>query len=155
MVKIVTGKINSFKTTKIRRIYDEMQIGDGFITEKVMKGNLVYGYKLVRLKDKYTIDFIIRDIYDDGSKEIIYQLGPYHFYQEAFIFVHNEIKRFIREGVNPVFLDEISLLELNNMGFYQGLLELLNANIDLYLVIRIDLLDRVVKKFNIQEYEIV
>ncbi len=155
MVKIVTGKINSFKTTKIKKIFDEKQIGDGLIAEKIMRGNLVYGYKLIRLKDKFSMDFIIRDIYDDSSKDIIYKLGPYHFYQEAFSFINKEIQRFIKEGVNPVFLDEISLLELNNMGYYQGLLELLKANIDLYLVVRRDLLERVLQKFKIEDYEII
>jgi nucleoside-triphosphatase THEP1 len=155
MVKIVTGKINSYKTTRLLNLYNEINEGDGFIATKTMKDNLVYGYTLVRLSDGYEMDLVIRDIFDDSTKPIIYQLGPYHFYQEAFVFIHNEIKRFINLGISPVFLDEISLLELNNMGYYQGLIALLKQDIDLYLVIREDLLEKVLKKFNINEYEIV
>lgn len=155
MVKIVTGKINSYKTTRLKKYYDMTKIGDGFIALKTMKDNLVYKYDLIQLSNGEVIPFIIRDTFDDLKKEVLYQLGPYHFYKEAFEIVEEKIEEFIIKGIEPIFLDEISLLELNDLGFSQVLKRLLDKKIDLCLVIREDLLDKVLTKFKIKNYEII
>lgn len=154
MVKIVTGKINSFKTTRLKKYYELTKIGDGFIALKTMKDNLVYKYDLVQLSDGLVIPFIIRDIFDDNKKEVLYKLGPYNFYKEAFEIVEEKIEEFIIKGIEPIFLDEISLLELSDLGFNKVLKKLLDKEIDLCLVIREDLLDKVLEKFKIKNYEI-
>lgn len=155
MVKIVTGRINSYKTTRLKNYYDINKIGDGFIALKTMKDNLVYKYDLVQLSDGLVIPFIIRDIFDDNKKEVLYELGPYRFYKEAFKIVEDKIGEFVIKGIEPIFLDEISLLELNDLGFSKVLKRLLDKNIDLCLVIREDLLDKVLEKFKIKNYEII
>lgn len=155
MVKIVTGKINSYKTTRLKKYYDMTKIGDGFIALKTMKDNLVYKYDLIQLSNGEVIPFIIRDTFDDLKKEVLYQLGPYRFYKEAFEIVEEKIEEFIIKGIEPIFLDEISLLELNDLGFSQVLKKLLDKKIDLCLVIREDLLDKVLTKFKIKNYEII
>ncbi len=155
MVKIVTGKINSYKTTKLKKIYQQNQIGDGLIAKKTMRGDLVYGYTLVRLSNGKETPFIIRDIYYKNDKEIIYKLGPYLFYKEAFNYIDELVEKWIKETTNPIFLDEISILELQEKGYYHTLEKLLQENIDLYLVVRSDLIKKVVDKFNIKEYQII
>jgi hypothetical protein len=47
------------------------------------------------------------------------------------------------------------LLELNNQGYHKVLTKLLDMKIDLVLVIREDLLKKVIDKYQIKEYEII
>lgn len=153
MVKIVTGKINSLKTTRMESLYQKSMIGDGFIARKVMKDNLVIRYDLIRLSDQKKFPYIIRDSYI-GSEEVLFKMGPYCFLTSAFALVESEVQRFIKEGVSPIYLDEISLLELKDLGYHRILKDLLDKKIDLVLVIREDLLERVLQKYKIDEYEL-
>ncbi len=155
MVKIVTGKINSFKTTRLLEHYQKDLLGDGFIAKKIMSNNQVHSYNLVQLSTKKEIPFIIRDIYDDESKPIIYKLGPYHFYKSAFDFVEKKIYGFIKDGISPIYLDEISLLELEGLGYHQILKKLVDKQIDLCLVVREDLLPKVIEKYQLKDVEII
>jgi nucleoside-triphosphatase THEP1 len=155
MIKIVTGKINSYKTTRLFNHYQDSLLGDGFIARKMMKNDLVYGYDLIQLSNGYKIPFIRRDIFDDTAYEVIYKLGPYHFFESAFLYVEEKIDEFIKQGISPIYLDEISLLELQDQGFHQVLLKLLEQKIDLVLVIREDLLEQVLTKYKIEDYELI
>jgi nucleoside-triphosphatase THEP1 len=155
MVKIVTGRINSFKSTRLESYYKENQLGDGFIAKKIMKDSLVYGYNLQRLSTGEEIPFIIRDIYLDESNEIIYKLGPYCFYKRAFIYLDKMIDEFIKNRISPVYLDEIGVLELNGQGFDQIINRLIQEDIDLCLVVRSDLLDKVCERYGFNEVEII
>ncbi|MFW5889521.1 MAG: nucleoside-triphosphatase [Bacillota bacterium] len=155
MVKIVTGKINSYKTTKLENIYRKIKNGDGFIAKKTMKNDLVYGYTLVRLSNGDKTPFIIRDIYYDNNKDIIYKLGPYLFYKDAFNYINETVNEWIKKDINPIFIDEISILELQEKGYYKILMKLLSLNKDLYLVVRSDLIEKVIKKFRIKEFQII
>ncbi|MDT8336190.1 MAG: nucleoside-triphosphatase [Candidatus Izemoplasmatales bacterium] len=155
MVKIVTGKINSYKSTRLLELYNKDHLGDGFIAKKIMKNDLVMGYDLVQLSNKKEIPFIRRDIYDKGIEDVIYQLGPYHFFKSAFEYVEKEVEDFSKRGVSPIYLDEISLLELEENGFHKVLVKLLKKEIDLCLVVRVDLLDRVLEKYQIKDKVII
>jgi nucleoside-triphosphatase THEP1 len=155
MVKIVTGKINSYKSTRLLELYSKDHLGDGFIAKKIMKNDLVMGYDLIQLSNKKEITFIRRDIYDEGIEDVIYKLGPYHFFKSAFEYVEKEVDDFIKRGISPIYLDEISLLELEDKGFHKVLIKLLKNKIDLCLVVRVDLLERVLEKYQINDNVII
>lgn len=155
MVKIVTGKINSFKSTRLEELFKQDHLGDGFIAKKIMKNNLVYGYNLMLLSNQEEIPFIRRDIFDKGNEEIIYKLGPYHFFKSAFQFVEEKMDVFLKFGVSPIYIDEISLLELQDKGFHKVLLKLLQNQVDLCLVVREDLLEKVLEKYQIKNAQII
>ncbi|QWC00542.1 hypothetical protein KHQ88_02940 [Mycoplasmatota bacterium] len=155
MVKIVTGKINSFKSTRLRQYYEHIRMGDGFIAEKVMSGKIVHSYHLVKLSTGKKTPFIIRNQYDDGSYKVQYKIGPYHIFESAIKYVEHEINQMIEDKIHPIFLDEISLLELEGKGFCQILKKLLSLKKDICMVVREDLLEAVLDKFSINEYEII
>jgi nucleoside-triphosphatase THEP1 len=133
--------------------YKEHPVGDGFVAIKQMEENLVFGYKLKRLSSGLEIDYVRRNTFDNLEKEVIYQMGPYNFYKEAFDYVNKTVDDFIKNKVSPIYLDEISLLELKNLGFHSVLKRILESDIDLILVIREDLLAQILKKYNITDYE--
>ncbi|HKL47508.1 MAG TPA: nucleoside-triphosphatase [Candidatus Izemoplasmatales bacterium] len=155
MITIVTGNINSLKTTRLKAHYDARQLGDGFLCLKTMMNDLVHHYDLYRLSTKEQFPFIIREDFYQNEKKIRYQMGPYLFYDQAFKRVEGSVEVMIKAGVSPIYLDEIGLLELKNQGFHHILMQLLHAAVDLCLVIRSDLLDKVIEKYQIEDYEIV
>ncbi|MDA3931518.1 MAG: hypothetical protein PF513_02140 [Tenericutes bacterium] len=155
MVKIVTGKINSYKSTRLQVYYEDTLLGDGFIAKKHMIDNLVHSYDLVKLSTKETTPYIIRDDFYNGISDIKYVIGPYYMLASAIEYVEKEIEKMIQQKVSPIFLDEISLLELSEKGFYSILKKLLLLNIDLCIVVREDLLEKVLEKFSIKNYEII
>lgn len=155
MVKIVTGRINSCKSTRLEELFKQDHLGDGFIAKKIMNNNLVYGYNLIQLSNHKEIPFIRRDIFDEGNEDIIYKLGPYHFFKSAFQFVDEKIDEFLKFGISPIYIDEISLLELENKGFHKVLVKLLQSEVDLCLVVREDLLEKVLEKYQIKDAQII
>ena len=155
MVKIVTGRINSYKTTRLKNHFDENQLGDGFISKKIMKSDLVYGYTLVQLSNKNETPFVIRDSFWDGFTKIKYKLGPYCFFEDAFEFLDKKIDEFISNNISPIYLDEVGILELNGQGYDHVLRKLIKNKTDLCLVVREDLLDQVCKEYGFIEVEII
>lgn len=155
MVKIVTGKINSCKSTKLKKYYDDSLKGDGFIAEKHMQGNFVQHYDLIHLSTGQRIPYIVRNDFYDGKEEIIYQKGPYLFYKSAFDTVEKMVDEFICKNISPIYLDEISLLELEDKGFHKVLKKCLASNMNLCLVVREDLIDKVLNKYQIRKFEFI
>jgi nucleoside-triphosphatase THEP1 len=155
MIKIVTGKINSFKTTRLLNLYRKDQLGGGFVAIKKMNNDLVFGYWLMNLQTEEMIPYIIRDIYHQNDKEIKYQIGPYRFYKDAFDYIDILIEDLLEKNLSPVYLDEISILELQGEGLYGVMEKLLLRRIDLVIVVRTDLLERVIEYFKISDYQII
>ncbi|MFP4477908.1 MAG: nucleoside-triphosphatase [Candidatus Izemoplasmatales bacterium] len=155
MVKIVTGKINTYKSTKLKKHYEDHLLGDGFIAKKNMQGKLVHSYDLVKLSTNKSLPYIIRDKFYDGSSTLAFKIGPYCFLKSGLDYLENEIDKMIEEGCSPIYIDEISLLELNEKGLYKIFKRLLALDIDLCIVVREDLLEKVLEKFSIEKYEII
>lgn len=154
MIKIITGKINSYKTTRLIDYYQNYKQGDGFASLKVMHNDIVKEYNLLHLSKNKKIPYIKRNN-QDITEPVIYEIGPYRFLKSAFDYVETEIEKMIEKRVEPIFLDEISLLELKNQGFHQILIKLLAADLDLILVIRSDLLNDALAKYKFKDYKII
>lgn len=161
MVRIVTGKINSGKTTRIETIYHKNNLGDGFISKKIMIGSDVYGFKAKRLSDGYETMFMLHDRYYSKNDIIIdfdeeskydYEIGPYKVLTKAISLIDNTYKNLIDDSISPLYFDEVGKLELNGLGFYQHIKKALLKNLDIYMVVREDLIDEVIRKFDITEY---
>jgi nucleoside-triphosphatase THEP1 len=154
MIHIVTGKINSGKTTKITKIYDSLQKGDGFVSVKRMHYNKVHGYDLMHLKDKTTIPFIVHHEFCQDNKEIDCEIGPYLFYKETIDYIRSLVEQWIQNKVEPIYFDEIGMLELYGKGFYSVLKQCVELNIEVYITVREDLIQQVIKVFQMKEVEI-
>lgn len=110
MLNIVTGRINSSKTTKIAEIYNSQKKGDGFISLKTMKGLLVHSYDILRLATNEKKRLVIRDIYSEKNFEACCQIGPYLFSKETVEYIENTLRELIENKISPLFLDEVGLL---------------------------------------------
>ena len=155
MVTFVTGKMNSGKTTKLYELYQETLEGDGFLAIKHMIDSTVAEYDAKRLSADEMFPYVVRDVYDDGSKPILCQIGPYRLYEDAVRKMEKELRRLIDYSIQPIYLDEIGVLELEGKCFATVLQEMVDSKLDLVLTVRRDLLERVVERFHIKEYTIV
>ncbi len=155
MINIVTGRINSSKTTKIKAIYDALRQGDGFIAIKKMNGHLVHSYDALHLATNEKKMLVIRDIYRDAKFVQCCQIGPYLFNKETVEMIEKTFQQLIEQKVSPLFLDEIGILELDNQCFHNLFIKLLEANVEVYVTVRKDLLKAVLKKYNIIEYKLI
>ena len=155
MITFVTGKINSGKTTKMVEMYEQTQKGDGFIAFKVMDKSIVHHYLSRQLSSNETTPYVIREQFDDGSKKILCQIGPYRFYEETIRRIEREIRRMIDYSIEPIYLDEIGMLELQGNGFHDIFKEMVESGLNCVVSARHDLVPSIVEKFHIKEYQII
>lgn len=156
MIHIVTGKINSGKSSTLLTLYQQHGQGDGFISVKRMHYDKVHGYDLLRLQDLSTRPFVSHELFaNDQDREIACQIGPYRFYKDVLIDITTQIMTSIDNGVSPLFIDEIGILELQHKCFAPLLKHIVANDIEAYISVREDLIPDVVQTFNIQEYDII
>lgn len=149
MITIITGKINQYKTTQMIHLFEMNQKGDGFVSLKNMKDNQVNDYQAMKLstQEKRTLLIHEQSNLDVCTPNI--KVGPYMMCLSTLHWIENEISEMIKDLINPIYLDEIGLLELNNQGFHALLIELIKSNLDLILVVRSNLLDQVISKYHL------
>ena len=155
MIKIITGKINSGKTTKMIEAYEENHVGDGFVSLKFMHQDKVDHYEVMKLSTK---EKKVLMIHHDSPlfvepKDIV--IGPYHLQDDAILWVEQEMSKMIKRGVTPLYLDELGLLELENHGFHQTVCEMISSKLDLIFVVRSYLLEEIIKKYKCDQAEII
>jgi nucleoside-triphosphatase THEP1 len=154
MVQIVTGKMNSFKTTKMIELFNQLG-GDGFVSVKKMVGSEVHSYHIMQLSTGESALFIGKENNIPEDFEIESQIGPYLVSKQTLLLIESKLRSMIKAKVEPIFLDEVGLLECNGLCFASILKELLTSNLELYLSIRSDLVDLVVDTFHINNYNII
>lgn len=154
MVHIVTGNINSYKTTKMIKLYHRYG-GDGVVSVKNMIGTIVHSYDAMHLKTSVKTRLIVRDefVTPDFVKES--QIGPYMVSKDAIKVVNDLIHQMIQEKVEPIFLDEIGQLECDGYGFASVFSELVASNLELFISVRTDLVEHVIKTFHIKDYQLI
>ena len=136
---IVTGKINSGKSTYLQKLAaEEKALGNvitGIIARGIYEGGKKVGYDIIDIADGGSLPLARTIPFADSE----IQSGKYYFSQAAFAFAENVLLRFKPNGV--VFLDEAGPLELAGKGYADCLKVLLQAKISkLYIVVRKELL---------------
>jgi len=174
MVHIITGPMNSGKTTKMIEVYkflngqnpkDQSPIdyhrldmnSDGFISEKVMIGSHVKGYKAVQLSSGNKMDLMIReeDLINPVDQLIEAQIGPYCMSKKAVNWIEICIKDMLGFSMKAIFLDEIGPLELDGLGFDLVLKKLLRSRCDVYITVRDQYLSDVIDRYGIEQYQLI
>ena len=157
MVRIITGKINSGKTSKIKEIFNKTKNGDGFIAKKIMIGTNVYGFNAIRLSNNYEFPFMIHDRYnlETNQDNFVYVIGPYKIYKKSIEYIDKTSKALLDNLVTPLYFDEVGKLELSNQGYSQYIQKAISKNLDIYLTVREDLIIDIITKFKIKKYEII
>ena len=154
MVKIITGPINSGKSTYLLEDFKTRKNADGFTCLKVRINNEHIGYELKHLVSSKTIQFIrkINHIPEDWNEA--FRLGMhYSFNKEGFDFAKKITDEAFAKGVKCFYIDEVAHLELKDQGFSDILKRVLKSKIDLVLVVREALVEKICEKYGITDYE--
>ena len=155
MIHIVTGKMNSGKSTKLGSIYNELQKGDGFISVKRMHYDKVHGYEIMRLSSRAFHPLVIREEFSHESIDIACQIGPYLFLLDTLKVVEQEINEMIENSISPIFLDEIGQLELYDQCFSKIFKKMVESGLEIYITVREDLVKQIIEKYNIKQVDII
>lgn len=155
MVTIVTGKINSGKTTRLKELYHSLNKGNGIVAVKEMIGSDVHGFHGHVLKSGFEFPYMIHENYKRQDSGFIDSIGPYYIYKQAQYFIDNFFEIEISNRISPLFFDEVGKLEMNGGGYDLSIQLALQAKIDLYISVREDLIADVLKHYSIKEYRIV
>lgn len=151
MVNIVTGRINSGKTTRIIKIFETLHKGDGFVSIKHMIGDRVHSYDMMQLSNRQKQLLVLREDFlpDDWVEGC--RIGPYSFSQITLNDVEYKIREFVNNEKFPVFLDEIGPLELQGKCFHRIFQMLVQEAKEVYVTVREDILDAVIEKYQLIE----
>jgi nucleoside-triphosphatase THEP1 len=149
MTTIVIGKINDNKTTTMIDLYKKRGTGDGFVSIKHMIQDTVHSYDAMQLSTHEQRVFIKRDIFYEDDFTVCCKLGPYYFSDETMAWIKETMLTLAHRGVTPLYLDEIGALELENKGFHDLLKRLCSLNVNLVLSVREDLVDEIIKHYNL------
>lgn len=164
MVRIISGSLDSGKTTRIKEYYNKNKVGDGIISIKVMVDKDVLGYDARRLSDNLQFRLMVHKKHYDNEyylnkgmldQDFIYRVGPYKVFRKAMKKVNKIYKEIMKSNTNPIYFDEVGKLELANQGFSKSIKKALKKDFDLVLAVREDYIEDVIKTFNIKEYKII
>ncbi|MGE5343476.1 MAG: nucleoside-triphosphatase [Candidatus Omnitrophota bacterium] len=158
-VYIVSGGIDTGKTREMEAIYHRLnhrlKRGDGFLSKKVFSeaGDFV-GYELVRLRSGERVSLAYNVAVRPPDWDEIYRCGVFSFSGKAIDYAERVIDEILGSGMEPVFIDEIGPLELNGKGFCGCLTRVLSMGREVYLAVRQQCVQEVVRQFDIRDYEI-
>jgi len=151
-ITIVSGAINSGKTTKIKTLIATHKAANlsiaGFYSEKVFVVKELVGYDLILLSSNKKIPFLRINSFGTSDR-----IGPYFINKNAFIFTDKEL---LGSKASIVVMDEIGRLELAGNGF-STLLTYLLATFkgELILAVRDIFIDEVINHWHIENLTII
>jgi nucleoside-triphosphatase THEP1 len=143
---IVTGEINSGKTTLLEKLVKEEKTKGltptGIIARGIFDGKIKIGFDVIDLSSGISMPLARTDRpFDNG-----FVIGKYYFSGDAFKFAQDALLNFRPHGV--VFLDEAGPLELEGRGHADCLRILIDSNIiRLYVSVRSECLKEFIEKF--------
>lgn len=144
-IAIITGKVNSGKTTLLEKIAAREKLNGNFPTGIIARGVFRNGKKIgFDVMDLATGK--IQQLARINNKKDKSWGSRFTFYHAGWKFARNALLNFRPGGV--VFLDEVGPLELKGEGHARTLKKLLQSNIGkIYISVRSDCLKEVRKKF--------
>lgn len=151
-VHIITGGVNTGKTTRLLSIYHELELGDGFINAKVYDAGQYTGQRIVRLSTGESVNFSFKKEFIPLNWDEEYTYDVYSFSRRGLIFAYNTVSDIILKKIEPIFIDEIGPLELQRQGFFDILAMLLKLKREIYITVRDSCVESVIKEFNIEKY---
>ncbi len=153
MKTIITGNINSGKTTALIEHYQTHKRGDGFACIKIMRGSRVHAYEALRLKTgERKLLTIHKNDYDCAMGEA-QTIGPYRLLNRTIAWMENAMQTMKQHAVAPIYFDEIGPLEIAHQGFHAILKLCLEC--DYVVVIRKQCLEDAIAQYQMHDATIV
>jgi len=156
VIRVLSGAVNSGKTSHLRLETEKLPRCGGFLSPKVFQNEQCIGYDLFFLRSREQIPFIRKKAYCDPREELEERLGDFGFYNSGFNAARRELKALSREDANlPVFIDELGPIELKGSGYLHGVLVVLQKMHNITLCIRTKMVNDMTDKLNIDKYMLI
>jgi len=136
-------------------LYEKTRKGDGFVSVKRMEKDKVYGYEAMKLSTGERYPLVIRDIYAPDDWPEACRIGPYLFHSGTIDKVHEEIGEMIRDGIEPIYLDEIGPMELAGLVFDKTAGQMVDSGLDVIFAIRNESVEPLMERYNVSKYQII
>jgi len=153
-VNIITGNKHSGKTTfllnKIQELRKEGVKVLGLISRGTFVDNKRHSFYIQDVETKEEQLLMSSDIIENAEK-----IGRFYIQQTAFDWGIKLLQKAINSDNKIIVLDEIGRFELENKGWSNILSELINSEKELYWVVRKEWVNKVIEKFEIDNFRII
>ena len=149
MVYLIVGEVDVGKTTKIKEIHRKIGRGDGVILEKVFENGQFVGYDAVRLKSGERRRFAVFKWMKPSGWDEVFQHGRFSFSKSGLAFAVEQLEDAVRSAAEPIFIDELGGLELEDKAFAHAFRLALEKGLEIYATCRTSLLQAIIKKFDL------
>jgi nucleoside-triphosphatase THEP1 len=150
MITIITGAVNSGKTTQLLKFYSENRQGEGFALPKYYVNGNYAGQKIVRLSSGESTIFSLTKSYIPPHWHEDFHYENYSFSAEGMLLANHITDDIIMNNLNPVFIDEVGPLEIQKKGFYFITRKMISYQKDLFLTVRSACIQDIISLFNIK-----
>lgn len=144
MIKIITGKRDSGKTTYLRYLVRDSKFFNGFLEYKKYDENDKFvGYEIFDLETNKKYEFITTDMTREGRK-----LDKFVVLQEGV----DKGKEIIMNAIKKekiLVIDEFGQLELDGELFHEAIEKALKSDLEIYITVRTELLNAFIEKYNL------
>ncbi|EKQ52837.1 MULTISPECIES: nucleoside-triphosphatase [unclassified Clostridium] len=154
MISIITGSVNSGKTSMLIDIFRKLGKGDGFFNRKIYIDAHYVGQEVVRMQNGESKMWSTR-IYQNDNWNEVFKYEKYSFSRNGLEFAESIIESIINSSINPIYIDEIGPLELQGMGFDKLFKKCLGTKKEIYVVIRNTCVNSVIERYNIKMHKII
>jgi len=149
---IITGSVGEGKTTQIQKIVETLKNQNistgGILSPRIIKNGITTGYDVVDIMTNERSTFLRKT-----SNEKLPQIGRYSILPEGIQKGCNALKKSLNNKV--VVIDEVGRLELNNEGWAENIISLLNGTKrNLILSVRDKFMEEVIEKWDLKDYTI-
>ena len=155
MVYIITGPVNSGKTTHLGRICMKTGSGDGFLLEKQIVEGRFIGQRIKRVGAADGHPFTCKTDHIPPGWDEMLSYGNFSFSREGLEYAHQIIREAVEKKRTPIFIDEIGPLELSGKCFDELMKLALSIEADLFITVRDTCLNQVVNRYRLDSYCIV
>ncbi len=150
-VFIITGAKGKGKSKSLLNVANFLRKNNikfsGFLSEPVYRDDKLIGYDIVNLENRRKLELMRKD--PEFSSD---QCGDFRYRKSSFDFATLEIFESIKRKIDIILLDEIGILETSNIGWHKCLCLLITSNIKfLFLVVRKNLLNEIIIKYNLND----
>lgn len=151
---IVTGEIGSGKTTLLRQLY-EAGGGDGILLPRLYCGGDWAGQRIKRLGQGEGGTFCLRERFLPAGWREGYRYRDCSFALEGISYLERALTDILREGKQPVYLDEIGPMELAGGGMAPYLRRLLARDVAVVAAVRLGCAEAVRRAFSLGDAPVI
>lgn len=153
MIYIITGEKNIGKTKYLKDMIRTLRRTDGFLTIKQFEKKIFVGYNIERVLTGEKVPFIRLDKKKVKENNILLEYNNLIFLKEGFNFARRIFFEAVKQNYDNFIIDEVGLLEIEGKIFSEMLVEAIDFFKNLYISVREEVVEDVLKKFKIKDYE--